>query len=273
MESAVNVLTVVLPLLYALAAGWSIYVFVTRAPVAVRRCRVVLGLTVGVHVLTFVLRAAAERRCPLGAVSETLGLMAFALVSLYLFLGIRSGTRPTGVLVLPMAFALELLSALLRNPDAEPIAALSNPWFNIHAAAAVFGVAALAVSFVHGVFYLLLYRQIRDHRFGMLFRRLPPLAVLTKKAHAAAVVGWALLLVTIVAGSIRAMTDEAIGSLHRDPLFLITVGTWVLYSIGLGVRYLAGWRGRYTIYVPICGFVLLMVSLVVVSFLGMHGAR
>jgi ABC-type uncharacterized transport system permease subunit len=199
--------------------------------------------------------------------------MAFALVCLYLFLGVREGSRPTGVLVLPMAFALELLSALLRNPDAKPIAALDNIWFNIHAAAAVFGVAALAVSFVHGVFYLLLYRQIRDHRFGILFRRLPPLAALLKKAHLAAVIGWALLTVTILAGSIRAATDDALSGLHRDPLFLITVGTWILYSVGLGVRYLAGWRGRYTVYVPICGFVLLMASLVAISFFGMHGAR
>jgi ABC-type uncharacterized transport system permease subunit len=204
-----------------------------------------------------------------------MGLTAFSLAAVYLYLSLRSGSRPTGVLILPLAFLLELLAVALRRTGGPVNPNLANPWFSVHAASAMLGISALAVSFVHGVFYLLQYRQIKGHRFGLLFRRLPPLAVLNRMTQMAAVIGWALLSVTIVAGYFWAAGTDRLSGLPRDPFFAITLGTWLLYSIGLGVRFLAGWRGRYTVYLCVCGFTLLIVSMVVMSFFfpGVHEFR
>jgi hypothetical protein len=52
-------------------------------------------------------------------------------------------------------------------------------------------------------------------------------------------------------------------------MILIVGGAFALYTIGLGVRFIAGWRGRYTVYLSVFGFGVLMLSLVFVSSL--HG--
>jgi ABC-type uncharacterized transport system permease subunit len=207
----------------------------------------------------------------MGGVFEAMGLMAFSLAAVYLYLSLRSGTRPTGILVLPIAFLLQVFSAAAPTPEGPTSEALKSVWFNIHVLAAVLGIAALAVSFVHGVFYLHLYGQIKGHKFGLFFRRLPPLAALKKMTETSAVAGWALLAVTIAGGVIRAWQEGKIADLHSDLLFLIVCAAWALYTFGLAVRFLAGWRGRYTVYLSVVGFAALMLSLVFVSsFHGFH---
>lgn len=267
MGYAAEILTTLLPVLYALAAANSIARFVSETEFTRRAEKPLLAFAVGAHALAMALRAALTGRCPLGTVFEAMGLVAFSLAAVYLYLALRQSSRPTGILILPLAFLLEVVAVAFRRTGGPVNENLSNPWFSIHATAAVFGISALAVSFVHGIFYLLQYRQIKRHQFGLLFRRLPPLAALNRMTQMAAVVGWSLLTVTIAAGWLWAAGDDRVAELHRDPLFLITAGTWLLYSAGLGIRYLAGWRGRYSVYLSVCGFALLLVSMVLVSFM------
>lgn len=267
METAVGVFTVLLPVLYALTALQSVWVFVEGGEKGSTVGRWLLRGTVAVHLAALATTAAWFGRCPLASVREALGLTAFSLAAVYLVLETRGGSRPTGILILPLAFLLELMAALIRKAPDSVNPALQDPWFSIHAAAAVLGIAALAISFVHGVFYLLLYRQIRTHRHGLLFRRLPPLTVLNRMALLSAVIGWGLLLVTIVAGYIWGAQAGKLAEMHRDPLFMVTIGCWLVYTVGLAIRYLGGWRGRYAVYLSVCGFAAFLLSLVAVTFL------
>jgi ABC-type transport system involved in cytochrome c biogenesis permease subunit len=268
---ALDILRVLLPALYALATANSVVVFLTRSPLARRIHLPVLAVTVGAHALYLVLRAAVIHRCPMGSVSEAMGLMAFSLVAVYFVLELRTGSRPTGILILPLAFLLEVVSAVLHRDQAPVNPALTKLWFNVHVLAAVLGVAALAVSFVHGILYLHLYRQIRDHKFGVFFRRLPPLAALNRMTNLATVVGWGLLTLTIAAGALSAWQDGRLEGLHRDPLNLIVVAAWAVYTAGLTFRFVVGWRGRYTAWLSVGGFALIVVSLTLVASLhGLH---
>ncbi|MHC4860660.1 MAG: cytochrome C assembly family protein [Planctomycetota bacterium] len=275
MDSVVQILRVFLPVMYALAAANSVVVFVTRNEASLKAAKPLLGSTVALHAVSLGLRAALTGQCPLGTVFEAMGVMAFSLAAVHAILEFLRGTRPTGILILPLAFLLVLLSASFPAGPEETSPHLSDPWFSAHAASAVFAIAALAVSFVYGILYLLLYREIRDHRFGVVFRRLPPLAVMSRMTNLAAVVGFCLLTVTIAAGTLWAAGEGKPGELLRDPLSVVIAGAWVLYAVGLGVRFLAGWRGRYTVYLSVCGFALILICMLVVSiaFPSLHGGR
>ncbi len=266
MQTAVDVLSVLLPACYALAAADSIVAFVGRSEGARHFLRPLVIVALGAHLLYLGLWAAVAHRCPLGTVFEAMGIMAFSIVAVYLAVEIRGGSRPTGILILPLAFVMVLPAVAFRWREGPANPHLSDPWFSLHTLAGVLGTAALTVSFVHGVFYLLLYREIKAHRFGRLFRRLPPLAVLHRKTHTAAVVGWAFLAVTIAAGYVWAARHDALETLPADPMFLLVVAAWLLYSGGLGVRFLGGWRGRYTVFLSVGGFTVLLVALVIVAF-------
>jgi ABC-type transport system involved in cytochrome c biogenesis permease subunit len=274
MNYFVDILTVLLPVLYALAVTNSIVHFITQSDFTRKADRPLLATTVGAHALLLVLTSIELRRCPMGGIFEAMGLMAFALTTVYFVISLRTGTRPTGILVLPIAFLLELFSAAAEPANVGPLdgpvnEALRSLWFNVHVFAAVLGFSALAVSFVHGVFYLYLYRQIKAHRFGLFFRRLPPLAALKQMTETGAVVGWGLLAVMIGAGVARAMEEGRLEDLHSDPMILVVGGAFALYTVGLAVRHLAGWRGRYTVLLSVFAFAVLMLSLVFVSSL--HG--
>jgi ABC-type transport system involved in cytochrome c biogenesis permease subunit len=264
MTVAVDLLWVVAPVLYGLAALVAIACFV-RPDCRLRAAAMPLLLAaVGAHAALVALAAASARRCPLGTLSEATGFAGLSLAAVYAALELRGGRRPTGILVLPLAFALVLAAALTRREGVPVNPALSSPWFSLHAASAVLGIGALAVSFVHGVLYLLLYREIKARRFGLLFRRLPPLLVLQRMAHTAALIGWALLLVTLVAGTLWSLESDRAARMLRDPLFLVTAGVWGLYTVGLGLRFLGGWRGRTSVLLSVAGFLLLLLSVTAV---------
>jgi ABC-type uncharacterized transport system permease subunit len=267
MQAVLTFLSFLLPVLYALAAAAATVQFLSRGSRLKRAWKPLLFLTVGVHVVAIALRAAVTRRCPLGTVFEALELAAFSLAAVYLILELRRATRPTGILILPIAFLLELTAVVFRAEVGDVNPALKSPWFSLHAGAAVLGVAALAVSFVHGVFHLLLYREIKAHRVGLLFRRLPPLAELANMTHTAALIGWILLTVTIGAGYVWGIRADRLAAMHGDPVFYVTIAAWLLYTAGAFVRFVLGWRGRATVYLSVCAFSLLIVVLTVVSAL------
>jgi ABC-type uncharacterized transport system permease subunit len=275
MFSVADALLLLVPALYAAAAAISIHLFLRPEAGTRRFAKPLLFTAVVAHALEIALRAAAARRCPLGTFAETIGLTAFALASTYALLSLRSGRRPTGVLIVPLSFVLVLAYGLTRRDAAAVNPALASPWFSLHAASAVLAVAALAVSFVHGVFYLLLYREIKAHRFGLLFRRLPPLAVLSRMTNLSTVAGFSFLTVTLAAGTVWGLCSGHAGAMLRDPMFLLTAGAWVLYAAGLSVRYLAGFRGRYTVLLTVCAFALLILSMTAVFLLfpALHAYR
>lgn len=265
MPPALTAISVLLLILYAAATVASIVVFASKRAIRPGRWKLFIASIVTCHAADIALRAMTCRCCPLGTVLEALGVAAFALVAVYFILEMRGGDRPTGVLILPLAFLMELVSVLMRSSAGEVNPALQNPWFSLHALAAVLAVAALAVSFVHGVFYLLLYREIKGHRFGRLFRRLPPLNVLARMTNFGALIGWVLLCVTIGAGYAWGKISGRYEAMHADPLFIVTCAAWAMYTIGVALRFIMGWRGRVTVVLSVCGFALLILVLTVVS--------
>ena len=123
----VDVLNILSPVLYALAVANSIAHFVTQSEFARRADRPLLLATVGAHALLLALKSVQLGRCPMGGVFEAMGLMAFSLATVYLFLSIRTGTRPTGILVLPIAFMLQVFSAAAPTPEPAACTSTSSP--------------------------------------------------------------------------------------------------------------------------------------------------
>ena len=117
MDPTIQILRVLLPVLYALAAANSVVAFVTRNALASRAAAPLLIVTVTVHALALGLRAATARQCPLGTVFEAMNLTAFSLTAVHVLIQLLRGARPTGILVLPLAFLLVLVAAFF---PAEP---------------------------------------------------------------------------------------------------------------------------------------------------------
>jgi ABC-type transport system involved in cytochrome c biogenesis permease subunit len=133
------------------------------------------------------------------------------------------------------------------------------------------GYVALSVAAVYGTMYALLYRELKGHRVGLIFRRLPNLETLARLNQGAVIFGWVALTLAILLGSIWAqdLTSRGWlqGTFYTDPKFLLTLALWLLYSLTLGGRYLLRWPNRQVAYLSVLAFILMLGSSLAVNLL------
>ena len=80
-----------------------------------RIARPLLLGTVGLHLLSIVLRGVLLGACPLGSAVEFLWLVAFSIGAIYAVLELRIGERTTGVFAMTPTFLLQLIATALPH--------------------------------------------------------------------------------------------------------------------------------------------------------------
>jgi HemX protein len=263
MEVVVKLLNTLLPLLYALVVVAYAIDFRIDEPVAARIGRRLMEASVALHVLYVGLRTVLYRHIPLAATAEVATTVALALALVYLFVERRTREHRTGAFVIAVAFVLQTASSAFIESPGEFPKLLRSPLFGIHTIAAVVGYTAFALSAIYGVLFLLLYHELKTKRFGLIYDRLPPLEALARMSVGAIGVGVAALAITISCGAIWARREFP--GFTRDPKFLLTVATWLVYLAVLFLHRFRHWSGRRTIGYSLVGFLLL-----VFSFLAAH---
>jgi ABC-type uncharacterized transport system permease subunit len=262
LDAAIRLLNTLLPIVYGLTVLAYLADFVREDPLAARVGRGLLVAAVSLHAGYLALRTAAYAHVPLASLFEVLTSVAFGLAVVYLYVEARSGVATTGAFVIAFVFAFQTVSsAFVSAPESFP-PVLRSPLFALHTATAVLGHTAFAVSAVYGVLFLLLHHELKASRFGIVYRRLPPLDVLARMSLRAWSLGLAFLSATIAIGALWAAGRYP--AFVRDPKVLLTFAVWMVYAGGLWLHYRRGWPGRRTMYVSLVGFALMVVSMAAV---------
>jgi len=257
-HATISLLNTLLPMLYGIAAINYAIDFFREDALARRIARPLLGIVVGLHALYMALRTGLYEHIPLASIFEVMTSVAFAVSAVYFYVELRTKTHKTGMFLVSFSFLFQTVSsAFISNSGTFPDI-LKSPLFGVHTGAAVLGYTAFAVSAIYGILFLLLYHDLKASRFGLVYQRLPPLDVLAKMSLRAAVLGVVFLTVTIVIGVLWA--GQSFPGFYKDPKFLLTVGVWLVYAVGIGLHYWLGWSGRRTIYFSLVGFVLILLS-------------
>jgi len=191
------------------------------------------------------------------------GLSAVALLLLAIFVGLdlRYRTPVLGAFLTPLALTV-LVPGVLISGGASPLsAAVLRPLLPVHITIALLGIAAFAVASGIAVMYLLMERQMKGKKFGLLFARLPSLDFMDDLNRRLVVAGFILLSITLVTGSF--LSNHADGVFWQwRPTEVATLIAWLVFGAVLGARMLSGWQGRRVAWVTMAGFGLLLVSLV-----------
>jgi len=268
-QTALQLLNVLLPLGYLLAALTYLVVFL-ESPEWARGwgTRITRGV-VAVHALYLLLATIAFQHVPVANTWEGFTFIAFAMALVYLALEWRSKDKATGVFVLVPVLLFQVLSSAFVTHTREVDDILRSPLFSVHVTSALLGYVALSVAAVYGAMYVLLYGELKKHRVGLIFRRLPNLETLSRLNMGAVVFGWIALTLAIILGSIWADALASRGRLevtfYTDPKFLLTVVLWILYGLTLGGRYLFRWPNRHLAVLSIVAFVLMLASSLAVN--------
>lgn len=190
--------------------------------------------------------------------SQGLCAAAFMLLAFFFYLDVRRRLSVIGAFALPLVLSLLVPGVILQNSGVLP-ASSGRPLLPLHIAIALLGVSALALAALVGLMYLLLDRQMKGKRFGLLFTRLPPLQFLDDLNGKLSLLGFAALSVTLVTGAFFA--HAATGFFWTwQPKEVATLFAWGIFAAVLSARLFAGWRGWRVALMTLAGFGLTLVS-------------
>jgi len=270
-QTVLSLLNVLLPLGYLLAALAYLVVFMESPEWAKRWATRLTASVVAAHVVYLLLATVAFRHIPVANAWEGFTFVAFAMAVVYLALEWRWKDKATGVFLLVPVLFFQILSSAFVTHTREVDEILRSPLFSVHVTAALLGYVALSVAAVYGTMYAVLHRELKKHRVGLIFQRLPNLETLSRLNMGAVLLGWIGLTLAILLGSFWAgeltSSGRLEGSFYTDPKFLLTLVLWVLYGLTLGGRYLFRWPNRRLAYLSIVAFLFMVSSSLAVNLL------
>lgn len=193
--------------------------------------------------------------------SVSLGVMAmYAMVA-------KGRQRAIGILLAPLGMVALGLGLVVPHEQVVGMQQVQgvSAWLPIHLSLLFLGVAGFALSGAVGALYLYVHNALKAKRFDVV-SRFPSLDWLDQTQFRAMLFGFLALTFGIAAGGAL-----AVASLQQnwvmDPKVVYTGLVWLVYAGALQSRLIWGRRGRFTAWVSISGFALMIFSLLGLNFI------
>nr|MDA8121600.1 cytochrome c biogenesis protein CcsA [Deltaproteobacteria bacterium] len=191
-------------LFYLVGALLYLYFIATLKDRGAKLGRMLLLIGVILHAVGFVARYFAAGYTPVTNLFESLSFFAMAIVAVFLVTEMRYNLRVLGSFIAPLAFVFSVFSAFQSGEVARLAPALNSYWLPVHVILLFVGDAVFAIAFGAGIMYLLQEKEVKKKRMGAIFKRLPSLDVLDDINYRCLTVGFPLLTLGIITGSIWA---------------------------------------------------------------------
>jgi cytochrome c-type biogenesis protein CcsB len=229
------------------------------------------------HSLGLILRWVESYRlgighAPLSNLYESLIFFAWAIIFLYVIVEFRTKNKTLGTFATPLAFLAMAYASF--SPDIYSgirplVPVLKSNWLIAHVITCFFGYAAFGLSFGLSLMYLLKRWNSRVNG-SVFFRLIPDLDMLDELNYQMVVVGFLMLTLGIITGSVWA--HSAWGSYWTwDPKETWSLITWLVYAVVLHSRMVRGWKGKRIAYLCFIGFSCVLFTYFGVNYLaGLH---
>ncbi len=199
---------------------------------------------------------AAHHFLPVSA-SEVQAVLALLLATAFLAVYLKYRTLTVGVVLLPAVFLLGLMPAFApghRQLD-EPL--LHSVWLWLHIGLLLAAYAALCVSVLASVLYLIQENRLKARTSVGLLSRLPALEVTDQIALKSLLVGLPCMTAGLLIGS--ALAEVTYGAAYfRDPKVLLSFAMWVAYVAMIAIRRSSGLRGRRAVWLSSFVFFIML---------------
>ena len=266
MISVIHTINIILPILYLATLVVYFYDFLRAEKKLVNIKRVFLFITLFVHLIYIVLRTIAFDHPPITNVFEIFTILAITISFSYFLVELISDIRGTGPFIIILPFIFQLISSIYIQDLTEVKEVLRSNLLGIHVISALLGYSGFTISAVYGFLYLILYKDIKLNKFGLIFNRLPNLEVLEKLSLYSAIIGFCTLTIAIIIGIIWLPVAFPKFS-YFDPKLIGTSLVWLLYAVGITSKVLGSWRGKRLVILSITGFMFAIISTILSNFL------
>ena len=203
------------------------------------------AFSVGVvlHFVAVVDLARLRHQIPAANFYESISLCGLLIALLFLLVFWRYQFAGLAVCIFPLVFLMAQVGAMEVPVATWTSTTLRAGWLLVHIFMVLLGYAALLLTAVASVFYLVQERQLKTKKRSTLFDRLPPLATLDNLITRSMGFGFAFITLGVIAGTTWAFVESGtswIGDARVDFSFF----TWALCLVMIFLRATAGWRGR-----------------------------
>lgn len=248
--------------LYAATAallGWSLARAAQRAPLAAGAA---LAAGVGAHAAALGSYWTSFREPPLVGLAPSLSTLALLIALGSLLLAVIGRSGPLGLVLVPVAALLTAIAQIAGLRPTGPELAYRGPWFILHVTLAFAGYAGLTIAFAAGLMYLLQFRQLKDKRFGAVFRFFPALDTLDRIGVRALLTGLPCLTAALLLG--WAWSQRFGPAMHAgNPKVVWGVVTWLAFVAALLARAGNATHARRGALTTVVGFAVVVAAYVV----------
>jgi ABC-type transport system involved in cytochrome c biogenesis permease subunit len=230
--------------------------------------RHLLRATLVLHLITFIVRWREVDHFPISDTWTTLSAVAFSTGLLYAWLAGAARHAGSGGIVLGLVFLLQLTASAFGPLGPATRTTGVDAFRILHVSTSVLAAASLILSGVHGLLYLVLFRRMRERRFGPLFRHLPDLDLLVRMTRRAAFAGFAFSTVGLNVGIWMAHDKNVPGFGYADPHVIVTLVLWLHFGAIAFSGKIRGFTARRASFAAMAGLVALLFSLFLTLFPG-----
>jgi ABC-type transport system involved in cytochrome c biogenesis permease subunit len=229
--------------LYSLGLLHSILTLTQRRDSLLRYALGAARAGVLLHLVSVIQEGLITGRCPIANFYETLSMCALTIMALFLVVHWRYKIESFSVFMFPLVFVMTLVATMGRPVAAWSSPAVRNVWLTTHIVLVMLGYAALLLTAVSSVFYLIQERELKRKSPRQFYYRLPPLGTLEELISRFMAAGFIFITLGTVAGSTWAFIELGT-SWISDPRISISFVTWGICLAMVFLRVTAGWRGR-----------------------------
>ncbi len=267
MLETIKLLNVTLPLLYAVVFAVYLIDFYKDKPALHNVKRVFLFVTLIIHTAYLLFWTIHFDHPPITTKFEIFTVLAFSLAFSYFLIELSSDIRATGAFIIVISLIFQTISSLFIEDLVDVPGVLRNRLLGLHVISALLGYAGITISAVYSILFTVQYKRIKLNQFGLIFNRLPSLEMLERLSVNSIFVGFALLTVAIVIGTVwlpQAFPDYSL----LDPKLLMTGAVWLIYGSGIVVRFTSGLYGKKFMIFSVVGFVAAIIALAATGIMG-----
>ncbi|MCB0746085.1 MAG: cytochrome c biogenesis protein CcsA [Ignavibacteriales bacterium] len=262
MIDTIHTLNILLPFFYIFTFTIYLFDFIKDESKVYNAKRVFLFVTLFSHVIYLILRTIEFNHAPITNKFEIFTVLAFCLAFSYFLLELLSDIRGTGAFIILFSVIFQVISSIYIQDLIEVKEVLRNKLLGIHVISALGGYSGFTIAAVYGALFLLLYKDIKINKYGLIFKRLPSLEILEKLNFYSVLIGFILLSISILIGVLWLPTAFPDFS-YIDPKLISVSIVWLVFGIGILAKLMAKLYGRKVIMFSLAGFIIAMLSLVI----------
>lgn len=238
---------------YGIGLLYSILLLTKKSEWLARVAVPAVGLGMVFHFVSITETAILYSYTDLLTIRHAESALALLVIIFFMAMFARFRTTSPGLFVFPLAFLLTLGSAIGERPPEFSSPMMRSGWIMFHVSMLLIGYAALFLSFVSSLMYLLQAKSLKSKQPITLFSRLPGLQVIDDLGYRALLLGFPFMTLGLIAGSVVAQSRFG-PSYFKDPKVLLSMLMWGVYMVLLYTRWNSGWRGRKAAYLATFAF-------------------